>query len=111
MPTNLSTQSNQTVALIQSAHELELSELVDFISKIEGELKALKSLVNQQSIQYSPELIKVLYETSDDARRIGGFLSLQRSPTEDTDRWALARLGELSIKVVRAQELIQSRDK
>lgn len=111
MPTNLSTQSNQTVALIQSAHELELSELVDFISKIEKELKALKSLVNQQSIQYSPELIKVLYETSDDARRIGGFLSLQRSPTEDTDRWALARLSELSIKVVRAQELIQSRDK
>lgn len=111
MPTNLSTQSNQTVALIQSAHELELSELVDFISKIEKELKALKSLVNQQQIQYSPELIKVLYETSDDARRIGGFLSLQRSPTEDTDRWALARLSELSIKVVRAQELIQSRDK
>ncbi len=111
MPTNLSTQSNQTVALIQSAHELELSELVDFISKIEKELKALKSLVNQQQIQYSPELIKVLYQTSDDARRIGGFLSLQRSPTEDTDRWALARLSELSIKVVRAQELIQSRDK
>lgn len=111
MPTNLSTQSDTSVALIQSAQGMELSELLDFISKIEVELKALKSLVSQPPIQYSPELIKILYETSDDARRIGGFLSLQRSPNEDTDRWALARLGELSIKVVHAQELIQSRDK
>lgn len=111
MPTNLSSQSNDTIALIQSAQKMELSELLEFVSKIEVQLKALKSLVNQQSILYSPELIKILYEVSDDARRIGGFLSLQRSPTEDTDRWALARLSELSIKVVRAQELIQSRDK
>lgn len=111
MPTNLSTQSDETIALIQSAHQMELSELLDFVSRVEGELKALKNLVNQQPILYSPELIKILYEVSDDARRIGGFISLQRSPTEDADRWALARLSELNIKVVRSQELIQSRTK
>ena len=112
MPSNLSAQSNESVALIQSAiqsaHQMEVSAIEEFVSKVECELKSLKSLVNQQT-PYSPELIKLLYEISDDSRRIGGFLSLQRSPTEETDRWASARLADLTTKVIHSQELMQRR--
>ncbi len=84
----------------------ELQALEGFVAQLQSEINDLK----QQQIpgKYDQELVKSLYEISDAARRIGGYVSLLRARTVDSDRWILNRLTELSCKITHSEAFINN---
>ena len=85
---------------------LEVQELEDFVVKLQAEIADLKTKIPQSKGKYDPELIKIMYEISDSARRVGGYISLLRNRTADSDRWVLNRLTELGCKITHSEALI-----
>ena len=83
---------------------LQIKDLETFVDKLQAEIVEIKGL--QQPREYNQELIKTLYEISDAARRIGGYVSLWRNRTADSDRWVLNRLTELGCKITHSEALI-----
>jgi hypothetical protein len=83
----------------------DIQRLDAFVLQLKEEISQLKQEARQLP-PYDQDLIKSLYEISDAARRVGGYISLLRARTSDSDRWILNRLAELGTKITHSEALI-----
>lgn len=84
----------------------ELKALEGFVTQLQADIHELKG--QQIPETYDQELVKTLYEISDAARRIGGYVSLLRVRTTNSDRWILNRLTELGCKITHSEAFINN---
>lgn len=83
----------------------QIQSLERFVVRLEAEIAMLKAQTNYPE-QYDQDLVKILYEISDASRRVGGYISLLKARTVESDRWILNRLTELGSKITHSEALI-----
>lgn len=101
-----SDSSSDAIAILQSALSMDHGDLAIFVSNLETEISKLKAALNLPSKEYSPTLVKLLYEISNDSRQTANFFAWERDRTEQNDRWILNKLENINLKLHQAKELL-----